>query len=324
LTTTITRGRGSASYLILALILLFFAAGSAFAAGPGTAGFQFLKRGTDARAEALGGAHVAVTEGVSALYYNPAGMVDAPPGQLMATYHNWVADIQSGFIGGIARFGSNARIGAGIQYQDFGDIPAASASGAAPGESSYFGASDIALSVGMAQMLGERTSAGATARYIVESIDNERATGVAFDAGLIHRLRDERTRIGVAVRNAGFQTSTFSASAPKDDLPVTGVAGIAHQMQGTPFLFVIDLMKPVDDDFGAAFGVEFAAMDQLQLRAGYNTLDGAIESGSSSDNLAGLRFGAGFTVDNVVIDYAYGDMSELGSSHRFTIRAVAF
>jgi hypothetical protein len=318
------RGHRSLSYLSPALLLIFAAASTAVAAGPGTAGFQFLKRGTDARAEALGGAHVAVTEGVSALYYNPAGMVDAPPGQLMATYHNWVADIQSGFIGGIARVGGDARIGAGIQYQDFGDIPAAGATGSAPGESSYFGASDIALSVGMAQTLGERTSAGGTVRYIVESIDDERATGVAFDAGLIYRLRDERTRIGVAVRNAGFQTSTFSENAPKDDLPVVGVAGLAHKMQRTPLMFVLDLMKPIDDDFGAALGVEFDAMDQLQLRAGYNTLDGGIESGSSSDDFAGLRFGAGFTVDNVVIDYAYGAMSELGSSHRFTIRATAF
>jgi hypothetical protein len=314
-----TPSRAGIAATIALFAFLSVPLGGAVAAGAGEAGFEFLTMGTDARAEALGGAQVALTDGVSALYYNPAGMVWSPPGQVLATYHNWVTDIQSGFVGGVLQMGNSGRIGAAIQYLDFGDIPAASATGTSPGEASYFGASDLALSVSYAQQFGERSSAGITARLIFEKIDDESAQGVAFDAGVIHQLPDQRTRIGAAVRNAGFQTSAYGEGA-KDELPITAVAGVSHHLRGAPLLITADVMKPYGDDFGAGAGVEFYALDPLTLRLGYNSLAGSFDSGSDSDNLAGMRFGVGFTLDKLVIDYGYGSMSELGSSHRFTIR----
>ncbi len=307
-----------ANVLALAALVLL-PLGHAYAAGAGEAGFDFLNMGTDARAEALGGAHVALSDGVSGLYYNPAGMAWAPPKQVMATYHNWVTDIQSGFIAGVLQLGQSGRIGAAIQYLDYGDIRAATASGTAPGDATVFGASDMAISVGVAQHMGERSSAGITARMIFESLDNESAQGIAFDAGIIHQLGDQRTRIGAAIRNAGFQTSAYGEGA-KDKLPITAVAGISHHLRGAPLLFTADLMKPYGNDFGAGVGMEFYSLDPLTLRVGYNSLAGSLDSGSDSDKYAGLRFGAGFALDKIVIDYAYGSMSKLGASHRFTIR----
>jgi len=304
---------------IIITAVLAFPLNQVSAAGAGEAGFDFLNMGTDARAEALGGAHVALTDGVSSLYYNPAGMAWSAPKQVMATYHNWVTDIQSGFVGGVLQLGQNGRIGAAIQYLDYGDIRAASANGTAPSDATIFGASDLAISISMAQRLGEQSSAGVTGRMIFESIDNESAQGIAFDAGIIHQLRDQRTRIGVAVRNAGFQTSAYGEGA-KDQLPITAVAGVSHQLRGAPLLFTADLMKAYGRDFGAGIGMEFSSLDPLTLRVGYNSVDGSLDSGSDNDKYAGVRFGAGFSLDKFVIDYAYGTMSELGSSHRFTIR----
>ena len=304
----------------LALVaVLSLPVGQAFAAGAGEAAFDFLRMGTDARAEALGGAHVALSDGVSALYYNPAGMVWSPPGQVLATYHNWVTDIQSGFIGGVLQFGKSGRIGAAIQYLDFGDIPAATADGAAPGDARYFGASDLAFSISLGQRIGEHSSAGITGRLIFESMDDESAQGVAFDAGVLHELKDQRTRVGAAIRNAGFQTSAYGEGA-KDPLPMTVVAGVSHHLRGAPFLFTADIMKPYGDDFGAGVGVEVSVLDPLSVRLGYNSLAGSLDSGSDSDDYAGLRLGVGFTLERLIIDYGYGAMSELGSSHRFTIR----
>jgi len=307
-----------ASALVL-LAVLFLSASQLSAAGPGEAAFDFLRMGTDARAEALGGAHVALSDGVSALYYNPAGMVWSPPRQVLATYHNWVTDIQSGFIGGVLQLGKSGRIGAAIQYLDFGDIPAAGANGATPGEARYFGASDLAISVGIGQKLGEHSSAGLTGRLVFESMDDESAQGVAFDVGVLHELKDQRTRVGAAIRNAGFQTSAYGEGA-KDQLPMTVVAGVSHQLRGAPFLLTADIMKPYGDDFGAGVGVEVSVLDPLALRIGYNSLAGSLDSGSDSDNYAGLRLGVGFSLEKLIIDYGYGAMSELGSSHRFTVR----
>lgn len=300
---------------LIAVSTLLFAV-SAHAASPGVAGFKFLDIGTDARAEAMGGAQVAATTGVGAMYYNPAGMTSSSAGQVQATYHNWVADIQSGSVGGVMRMGERGRIGLAIQYLDYGDIPKADRDGTSLGN---FGASDLAIGVSAATELANNTSFGVTGRFIAESIDDKNATGLAFDAGLIHALPDGRTRIGLAVRNAGFQLSTFADGA-KDDLPITFVAGLSHEMQGAPLLLTADAFKPRDDDFGGAVGIEFNAFDPLLLRAGYNTLAGQFDSGSDSDKMAGFRFGAGFQINSIVIDYGYGSMSKLGTSHRFTIK----
>lgn len=289
---------------------------SARAASPGEAGFKFLDIGTDARAEGLGGAYTAAATGVSATYYNPSGMVWSPHGELLATYHNWVDGIQSGFVGGTTRLGESGRVGLSFQYLDFGSIDAADQSGQPLGD---FGASDLAIGVSLARMVGDRSSVGVTGRFITESIDDKTATGLAFDAGMMYQMPDGRTRLGAAVRNAGFQMTTFADGA-KDDLPITFVAGLQHDLRDIPVLVTADLFKPNDDDIGGAIGMELAAADAFRLRAGYNSQAGQFDSGSDSDDFAGFRFGAGFILNKITIDYGYGSMSKLGSSHRFTLR----
>ena len=289
---------------------------SADAGSPGEAAFQFLDIGTDARAEAMGGAHTAAATGVSSSYYNPAGMVWAPPGELLATYHNWVDGIQSGYLGGTTKLGERERIGLSMQYLDYGSIQSADASGNSRPD---FGASDLAVGLSVARMVGESASIGATGRFITESIDDNTATGLAFDAGVVYRMSDQRTRVGAAVRNAGFQMTTFAGGA-KDDLPITFAVGMMHKLRDAPLTVTADAFKPGDDDFAGALGVEFLAGRSLRLRAGYNSLSGKFDSGSSEDDLAGLRFGAGFILNKITIDYGYGSASKLGTSHRFTLR----
>ncbi|MEW5876336.1 MAG: PorV/PorQ family protein [Candidatus Zixiibacteriota bacterium] len=309
-------GRWGTGLVAVMAVLLVWPSTNLRAADPGEAVFTFLKLGADARAEGMGGAAVALAEGVSALYYNPAGIAESRPGELQLTYHNWVADIQSGFVGAVTRLGEDTRVGGSIQYVDYGEFLPADVNGNPRAD---FSASNFALGLSVARVVAERTSVGLTGRFITEAIDGESQTGVAVDAGLIHRLADERTQVGVAVRNAGSQMTTFG-DAPKENLPLTLVAGFSHKMRGAPLLLAADAMKPYDDDFGVAFGAEAMVARSLAIRAGYNTLNGRIDTGSDSDKTAGFRIGAGFTTARLSIDYGLGLMSELGSSHRVTLK----
>ncbi len=294
------------------------------AAGPGEAAYTFLKVGTDARAEGMGGAYVGLADGLGALTYNPAGLGLLAPRQFMATYNNWLTDIQSGFIAGTWQLGQTDRIGVSAQYLDYGNFRGAKADGTPRPD---FGASDLALAFSWGRQLsggGEeapdasRSAIGGTARLVTESIDSQSSWALAFDLGFLYRFPDGHTQLGLAVRNAGVQMKAFGQGA-KDKLPITGVAGISHQLRGTPALFVADVMKSYDSKFGGAIGAEVAVAKPLMLRAGYNTLAGQIDTGTSSDNMAGLSLGAGFTMRQVTIDYAFGFMSKLGSTHRFTL-----
>ncbi|MEW5701118.1 MAG: PorV/PorQ family protein [Candidatus Zixiibacteriota bacterium] len=300
-----------------AFLILAATASMAIAGSPGDAGYTFLKIGTDARAEGMASAQTGLGDGLGAVAYNPAALAKTPPRQFLATYNNWLVDIQSGYLAGAIGVGQNGRLGLSVQYLDYGDFIARDGEG---NPRSDFGASDLAIGVSLAGALGARTQWGVTGRFITESMDDSSSLGLAADVGLLHQLGDNRTRLGLAVRNAGVQTRALTDGGPKDDLPITFAAGISHRLQGAPLLAAIDLLKPRDDDFGAAAGLELSALSPLYLRAGYNTLVGKIDTGSGRDKWAGMTMGLGFVIDRVVIDYAYGSYSLLGDSHRFTLR----
>ncbi len=301
--------------LTLASITLLLLVPFAHAADPGETVYAFLRIGSDARSEAMGGAMTAVADQVGGVVYNPATLAHASPRTVMASYVNWVTDIQAGALAASWAVGAQGRAGVSAQYLDYGSFDPRDAQGN-PGED--FSASDLALALTWSSRAGKSFAYGITGRFISESIDDENSSAFAADLGATYRLADNRTQAGVAVRNLGVQTKSIEGG-DKEDLPMVIAAGISHNLQEAPILFAAELLKPKDDDIGGAFGVEVAALKQLFVRAGYNTLTAKIETGSDSDNLAGISLGAGFVTDRLTIDYAFATYSELGDAHRFTI-----
>lgn len=298
-----------------ALVLLALGAVPANAADPGETVYAFLRIGTDARSEAMGGAMTAVADQVGGVGYNPATLAHVAPRSVMASYVNWVSDIQAGGLSAAWGVGSQGRIGVSAQYLDLGSFDPRDAQGN-PGDD--FSASDLALALTWASRAGRGFAYGITGKFISESIADETSSAFAAELGATYRLADNRTQAGLAVRNLGAQTKAIEGG-DKEDLPMVVAAGLSHHLQGAPVLFSAEIIKPKDDDFGGAFGVEVAALRQVSVRAGYNTLTAKIETGSDSDNFAGLGLGAGFVTDRLTIDYAFATYSELGDAHRFTI-----
>ncbi|HUU47098.1 MAG TPA: PorV/PorQ family protein [Acidobacteriota bacterium] len=310
------RRRGACVVSVIGIAILFGVA-PANAGDPGEAAYSFLNIGTDARAEGMGGAHTAVADGVGGVFYNPAALAEAIPGDFTASYVNWVTDIQSGFLAAVWGVGTRERMAAAVQYLDFGDFRGFDPYGVPTAD---FGASDFALAVHGAGMLGRGFHWGVAGRMISESIDGESSIAFAADAGVLYRLGDQRTRVGAAVRNLGVQSSNFG-SAEKDDLPITLRLGLSHSLRGMPLLMAADVFKPSDDDLSLAVGLEYAGLESARFRVGYNTLVGKIDTNSDRDDFAGLTLGVGFILSRIAIDYAYGSLSELGDAHRFTLRS---
>lgn len=298
-----------------AIVALTFITGPAAAADPGEAAYSFLKIGTDARSEAMGGAMTAVGDQLGAAFYNPAALARTAPRSLMASYVNWLTDIQAGSLAGTWAVGTTGRIGVSAQYLDYGKFDPRDAQGD-PGQD--FTASDVALALAWAAREGDNLAYGLSGRFISESIDDVSTTALAADLGLTYEFGDKRTRVGLALRNLGAQTKSVEGGQ-KEDIPITLAAGLSHHLRGAPVLFAVDVLKPSDDDVGGAFGVEVAAFRQMLIRAGYNTLIAKVETDSNSDNFAGLSLGVGFVFERLAIDYAFASYSELGDAHRFSI-----
>ncbi len=106
--------------IVIALLLaqgLFVRNISAINSNAGTSAYTFLKIGTGAKSQALGGAFVGFADDETALFYNPAGLtsdgerfeiyddlLDIPEreqvlNRFTASYINYLLDFQYGFVG---------------------------------------------------------------------------------------------------------------------------------------------------------------------------------------------------------------------------------
>ena len=178
-----------------ALIIVAFGGVYAQAADPGEAAYSFLKIGTDARSEAMGGAMTAVADHLGSSFYNPSALARTAPRSVMASYVNWLTDIQAGSLAATWAVGRTGRIGAFAQYLDYGTFDPRKADGT-PGED--FSASDVAVALTWAGLAGESFAYGVSGRFISESIDDVSSTALAADLGMTYEFQDKRTRVGLA------------------------------------------------------------------------------------------------------------------------------
>src|SRR5574341_133434 len=114
----------------------------------GTSAFPFLKIDPSARAVALGGAFTGLANDESALYYNPAGIAQFETRRFIATYHNYFADMQSGFLGFIKPLTPDKTyLGIHITYMNYGKFIETDNAGNELGD---FSGSDILLAGSLA------------------------------------------------------------------------------------------------------------------------------------------------------------------------------
>jgi hypothetical protein len=303
--------------LLVALSLIIFTTAnlSAINSNAGTAAYSFLKIGVGARAVSLGNSYVGLADDESAIYYNPAGMSRIPGYALSTSYHNYVSDIQGGYLSAVLPWGDGRKLGFAINYLSFGDTPETNNAGEVIGN---FGGGDLAITAAYSQSLMEQFYLGVAGKFIYESIDSFHSTGMALDIGLLYEFPDGHTSLGAAASNLGFQLSGLSEEH-KDPLPVMFKLGVAHQMHGAPLNIVADVGKFSDNDFFLGGGVEFIGIEAIKLRMGYNTVGSDYKTGGDGESLAGMSFGLGINISKLTFDYAYVPFADLGNSHRIYI-----
>src|SRR6267378_8431070 len=118
----------------------------------GTVSGQFLKIGTNARAIGMGGAQVAVAEGVSSMAFNPAGIVVVGDFGFGATYTAWLASIQHSFAGVVKNVPGLGAFGVSFVLLTTDDIQETTPQ-YPEGTGRSFRASDYAFSVAFARQV---------------------------------------------------------------------------------------------------------------------------------------------------------------------------
>lgn len=271
---------------------------------------SFLDVGVGARGLAMGGAYTALADDAAALAWNPAGLAALERREASASHAELGESVRHDFAA-YAHPLPYGVVAGGVTYLSHGELEGRDAQGRPTGG---FGASDAAVSLAFGRALGA-VSAGVALKYLRSHVGGAEAQTGAVDAGL--RGARGPWRLGMALRNVGPGLRHVDE---RNDLPLRGALGAAYVLEGGHALAAEWTCAPRLGGNEGGVGVEYQAVRNAYLRAGYSTR-GAIEGGSGFDAARGLTLGAGFRDQRWELSYAALPMGELGSSHRFTLAA---
>ena len=290
----------------------------------GTAAAQFLKIGVGGRATAMGESFVAVANDASALYWNPAGIVQFKRNELILSHVEWLVDIKHEFVGYVHQINSVSAIGVQITSLHTEDMPVTTEF-QPRGTGEFFTFSDVLFGVTYASNLTDRFSFGGTIKYFDETLDDISMSGFLIDLGTFYKIGIGSGRFAVAVTNFGGQltpsgeikllngtvVNNFQSFNPPTFFRVAYAQEIFDN-ETNSLTTTIQLNHPNDNSENINFGAEYWWNKTVALRGGYK-----INVDEES-----VSFGAGIKTavagSNLVIDYSFSSFGLLGSVNRFS------
>lgn len=280
---------------------------AASARGAGTASAQFLKLGAGARPAGMGEAFTAVADDLTAAYWNPAGLVQISAPQIGIMHNNYLLESDYQYAGGAWRTGPSA-FAVSVYRLDFGTIDGYSNSDVKTG---HFDAASTAAGLSWARAMSDRFSVGGTVEYLQEAVENESATGVAGDVGILYR--HEAATFGLVIQHMG---SKLKFVREEENLPRTIRLGASKRFLENKITSAVDYSLPNDNDGTVALGAEYRPLTRYAFRLGYRSTPG---NDIHVDGLTGVTAGLGIFWGRLGIDYAFVPFGDLGDTHRVSL-----
>ena len=286
---------------------------------------QFLKIGVGGRASSMGEAFVAVSNDVTALYWNPAGLSQFSENQIIFSHNAWLIDINHDFLGAVYHLDGDNSFGVSLTALSM-DKMKVTTEFAPFGTGEYFGFSDIAVAVTYSRRMTDQFSVGCSVKYMEETLDKLKMRGVMIDLGTYYWTGLGTTRFAVTVSNFGNDL------APDGEVVLVGHRSNSEWQSFSPptifrigFAFEpyedntnrvtasVQLNHPNDNSENFALGAEYSFDNTFYLRAGYKF----------NVDEQNYSFGTGISlpisIANVAFDYAFSNFTKLGSTHRFSL-----
>jgi hypothetical protein len=281
----------------------------------GTTSADFLNLPVGARASAMGGAYSAISEEASAVYWNPAGLVQIPKLSAIFMRTQYVADISYQYAAYAHRLSYDSVLAGSILMTDIGSIDRTDVDGNSLGA---FSPQDQVFTLSYSKAILEFSdkdmdvSVGVSAKYIRSKIV-ESATAYSGDLGIMtYNFANIPYRLGVTMTNLGSGLRYDVDSSP---LPLTfKLAGAVNPFKS--MLVSMDMVLPKQNRPNFLLGMELSKepneLTRLSARAGVNTQQ-------IRDGLSAFSAGVGATLHFFTLDYAFVPMGELGTTHKISI-----
>ncbi|MGQ0560684.1 MAG: PorV/PorQ family protein [Gemmatimonadota bacterium] len=274
----------------------------------------FLTLPSDARGAALGGAFAALTNDISAVFYNPAGLALMGTSQAMFSYTSYIADTRhvAGAIGWSLRGGE---WGLGVSVSNFGfDDQPVFTEDAQDGNGETYSVSSTAVGITSSLQFSDRFSAGITGRLVTDQLARATATGFTVDFGTNYHgeVAGRPLRASFIIMNYG---TSFTHSGPVLNTAVEPIDG-SMNVEDQPAEFRTSAFEPPTQfRVGVAYDVLAGASNRLSLLSEFyqpNDADAGVGVGAewaaslSSGVSAALRGSFNFAGDNRDSDVSTG------------------
>lgn len=306
-----------------------------------TSSAAFLRIGVGAKAMAMGGGFVAVSDDATALYWNSAGIARLEKNQFLFEHTEWFAGTNFDYAAVALNFGVFGTLGLAVTSLTSGDIAVRTVD-EPEGTGEFFDSRDLAVGVTYARNLTNFFSIGVTGKLINQNIFNENAQGLAVDIGTLFTTDFNGMKIGMSISNLGtkmelsgrdlfFFRDEFpdrfgdNEKVPSElrtdsfDLPLIFRIGVAMDIlkgENRRWTLAIDGKHPNDNTESINLGSEYVINNAISLRVGYKDL-------FLRDSEGGFSFGGGLKTRvsdvSLRIDYAYFDAGRLDNAQRFSL-----
>ena len=306
----------------------------------GTTFGQFLQIEPSAALAAQGNVGATARTDVMSAYYNPGALGFQTSSNAGFSHSSWLAGIDYNYAAVGLKMGSATTVALSVSSLSSGDIDVRTAEQPL-GTGERYSVEDLAIGIGVGRQFTDRFGAGATVKYVQETIWRSSAQTIALDAGVIYELPFQAV-LGASISNFGVPASFDGTDlrirydqdpdvfGDNDNLPAALVTeeyalpvffrvgmSVPVRMGDSQLTLAADAYQPSDNSNSISVGGEWTYANLISARAGYQDL-------FLKDGEGGLRLGGGVAYRvsgfDLQFDYAWADHgSRLGATQRFTL-----
>ncbi len=301
----------------------------------GISAYQFLKIGVGARATGFGDSYIAVANDASALFWNPAALINMEQSQVILSHTKYVADLDHEFLGAAYKFSSSDIVGISIISLSTPNMPVTNETNPF-GTGQTFKYGDLAIGLTYSRKMTAQFSFGATVKYIEETLDIVKMRSILVDLGTYYWTGLGSFRFGVVVTNFGNNVSptgtvelydgtkinNFQSFTPPTLFKI-GLAFEPYQTELHRVTTSLQLNHPNDNAENIRIGGEYAFKESFFVRLGIKRTVGEKLFGKDGTSEEDISIGAGvkvpLSVTNINLDYAFTNFNRLGGVHRISL-----
>lgn len=292
------------------LIVMFFIVNIVLSSdGVGTTAVNFLKFDGSARVASMGGIVCGVSNDVSSIYGNPAGIGLVENKEVSFMYGMLYEGMSYNNIGYVHPISGIGNFGIGVSYVSYGEFEGLDEYG---NPTNNFSPTDLAVIVSYAREFSG-INFGGNIKYISSKLVNT-ATAIGIDLGLMKNLMENKLSLGLVIQNLGTK---IKYNTEEESLPMNIKVGAGYRIIEN-LLCGLDISLPNDNDLIISLGGEYGYKINDDIKAigrlGYTTLTKDIEG-----TIKGISLGLGTEYKNFCFDYAFVPYGELGQTHRISL-----